>query len=479
MDIHGPLTSTSLTSTSKNSLKTGGFTTFADLLVLPISEVARRCKISAQEAKNIYEALLRQCKPISLPTLDDAELVVEDIFSTGDHDLDQALGGGIRTGMLWEIVGESAAGKSQLALQLSLLVQNPPTLGGLSGSCCYLTTSSKLPTTRLRQLISSHPQISKSHCSLSNVHTISTTTLPILTNILTSLLPTFIHQKKPSSHPVKLVIIDALAELFHSSDKTNKTTLFERAKELTRLGSTLHSLLRTHNIAIVVINEVIDRFDRGTFTNRDPALPPDLLYSEQSRFFGTCSSVPGENGKEASLGLVWANQVNARIMLSRTGRRRYLDQTDLQKLKKAKLSDPGSSDHISNDSYDDPRAEDQSTLIRRLSVIFNTAAPSVSLDYIVITQGVQILPDDHTASRSDPKTFEYRFVQDEATSTDTRPSASQQHPQAERAPQPNPSPTSDGPEADKWDQYWADDDLSKGWNDADWDNLERTLTQTG
>ena len=31
---------------------------------------------------------------------------LDEIFSTGDYILDQALGGGIRTGMLWEIVGE-------------------------------------------------------------------------------------------------------------------------------------------------------------------------------------------------------------------------------------------------------------------------------------------------------------------------------------------------------------------------------------
>ncbi|KAF9653174.1 hypothetical protein BDM02DRAFT_3070359, partial [Thelephora ganbajun] len=54
-------------------------------------------------------------------------------LTTGDATLDHALGGGILTGMVWEFVGESASGKTQLAMQLSLLVQLPPELGGLSG----------------------------------------------------------------------------------------------------------------------------------------------------------------------------------------------------------------------------------------------------------------------------------------------------------------------------------------------------------
>jgi DNA repair protein RAD57 len=43
---------------------------------------------------------------IRMIQLDELTEPLDDIFSTGDTTLDQALGGGIRTGMLWEIVGE-------------------------------------------------------------------------------------------------------------------------------------------------------------------------------------------------------------------------------------------------------------------------------------------------------------------------------------------------------------------------------------
>ena len=45
-----------------------------------------------------------RCKPVRL-----LEHVVQEgneVFTTGDSQLDHALGGGIRTGMVWEIAGE-------------------------------------------------------------------------------------------------------------------------------------------------------------------------------------------------------------------------------------------------------------------------------------------------------------------------------------------------------------------------------------
>ena len=105
------------------------------------------------------------------------------VITMGNALLDRILGGGIRVSMIWEFVGErqvvvhvaphfllhrqhnswssfffTVAGKTQLALQLSLLVQLPITQGGLDGSAAYLTTSGSLPTPHLVQLLHSHLQ---------------------------------------------------------------------------------------------------------------------------------------------------------------------------------------------------------------------------------------------------------------------------------------------------------------------------------
>ena len=54
---------------------------------------------------------------------------------------------------------------------------------------------------------------------------------------------------------------------------------------------------------------------------------PPMLYATQSKWFSGQSSA---RTKEAALGVVWANAINVRLMLSRTGRRRVIGQDDVE-----------------------------------------------------------------------------------------------------------------------------------------------------
>jgi len=281
-----------------------------------------------------------------------------------------------------------------MALQLSLFVQLSRENRGLKGSTCYLVTSSKLPTTRLNQICGAHPLLCSSDCGLQNIHTISTPTIPVLIRVLTDTLPPFIHEQSKVEKPIKLLVIDALAELFHTSNKTTTNTLVERSKNISEISSLLHSLASTHRIAILILNEVVDVFDRGHLSDTGQG---DLLYSNQSRWFGRMSSVPSEGKKEASLGLVWANQVNVRLLLSRTGLRRYLDDSRPSQRRRSEGQPPDST----STSPFDVSHNHQSTLVRRLSVVFNSVSRhSVSMDYIVTEQGISTLPhDDELSSR--------------------------------------------------------------------------------
>ncbi|SJL00149.1 uncharacterized protein ARMOST_03461 [Armillaria ostoyae] len=368
------------------ALKKGHYLTPDDVLLAPPEELARRCRISPLEAKRIVEILF-QDNLCGIQTLQELAHEGEEKITTGDEHLDHALGGGIRTGMLWEVVGESAAGKTQLALQLSLLVQIPPRLGGLLGSTCYLTTSSVLPTARLLNILDAHPLLSPSLCGLHDVHTMSCPTIPVLIHVLSGTLPQFIDSKlaDPASKPVKLLIIDALGELFHTSDKTTTKTLVQRSRDIAEVSSLLHILSSKYKIAVLVLNEVVDAFDREPMEAHDNS----VSYSDESRWFGRGDSIPGEDRKEASLGLVWANQINTRIQLSRTSRRRYLQDSFAEK--RLKLDDSG----VAGASRLASSETDQATLIRRLSIIFSSVSSPASLDYIVGPAGISVLPDDH------------------------------------------------------------------------------------
>ncbi|KAJ7470523.1 P-loop containing nucleoside triphosphate hydrolase protein [Mycena latifolia] len=435
-----------LTPSQKAALKKGSLQTVAELLLVPVQDLGRRCRISPLEAKGIVNTVCQNNPPQIRPLVEVDDQ--EQIFSTGDGHLDTALGGGLRTGMVWEIFGQSAAGKTQMALQLSLLVQIPATLGGLSGSACYITISSHLPTSRLLQIVDAHPLLSREVCGLEDINTIKSPTIPILIHVLSTILPSLVTQRAGDTgvKPVKLVVIDALAELFRSSDKTTTTTLIDRSQNIAEISTLLHTLASTYGIAVLVLNEVSDVFNHEESATSSSG---GLVYNQQARWFGGADTVPGEATKEASLGLVWANQVNVRIMMSRTGRRRYLEDSLHNKRQKA---DDG---HSAESSSTKIHSDDGATLIRRMSVVFSSVAPPCSVDYIVTAAGISALPDDDvlvpSESRlSSPERHDDASLAISMSGSQVAPldvGFAEQDSQAE-APQP---------EDEEWENYWNAD----------------------
>jgi DNA repair protein RAD57 len=305
-----------------------------------------------------------------------------------------------------------------------------------------------------------------------------------LIHVLSKILPSFIsnHSNNFHSKPVKVLVIDALAELFHLNSKTTTGTLVERSHNISEISTLLHTLASTHQLAVLVLNEVVDAFDRGRET--DVGDSGDLVYSDQSRWFNRADSVPGENRKEASLGLVWANQVNARILLSRTGRRRYLEETESRNGKHRKIQ---SHQNPMSSPGDQPAlVGDQATQIRRLSIIFSSVSPPVSLDYTVTVEGISILPPDGPSPLG---------VQRPASSIQSRPSvaklsvaipdarpmeiSSQISPldvgvaEDGRKMLEEPVEGSAEPEQDEWETYWNAGEIPEDlYNNVDCDALE-------
>lgn len=280
----------------------------------------------------------------------------------------------------------SSAGKSQLCMQISLSVQLPRSRGGIGGGACFLSTSWTLAaySKRMAQIINGNPNLSTSQCDLSAIKVISTPSVAIMTHVLTKEFPELveIQAKQPFAKPIKLLIIDALAGLFHLHPSVSSEFLKERSSQIAEISMLLHRLISKYGIAVVVVNEVVDVFDRVAL--KVPS--HEVLYRDQDRFFNRPDFIPGEDKKQAALGLSWSNHINARIMLSRTSRMRYLEQSEVP-AKRRKL----------NSGEAEPR-EDQPTLIRRLTVIFNPLAPPASVDYIMTNGGIVVLPTEDASS---------------------------------------------------------------------------------
>ncbi|KAL5490101.1 RHP57 [Sanghuangporus weigelae] len=384
----------SLSPAQKTALSKNNFRNASDIVLTPPNEIAKKLRTSLSEAQAIVETV---CKEIAKNSLRIAKIAEcsDEKFTTGDSALDRAIGGGIRTGMVWELVGESASGKTQLALQLCLLVQLRPMLGGLLGSACYLSTHTKLATQRLSQLVQDHPLLSPSICGLSDIHTVAVPTIELLLRTLTITFPTLVEDLRgnPDRKPVKLVIIDSISALFHTSGKPSSFTLFERSRALSELSRVVHEIAARHNIAFIIINEVTDVFNDYYSNNHGPVLKDDILYREQARWFGSAHSHPAENAKEACLGLVWANQVNVRIMLTRTNRRRYLDEPGPPTKRRQKEGNSAVSE-ATPDTRERDNGIGQSSVIRRLSVIFNSVSTPASVDFIVTNAGISAVHDE-------------------------------------------------------------------------------------
>ncbi|KAI0083979.1 P-loop containing nucleoside triphosphate hydrolase protein [Irpex rosettiformis] len=383
----------------RSSLRKGNILTVSDLLVLSSQVIAKRCRITHGEAQEIVNLVFDELKPLPLHHLGDPDIPKDDIITTGDNILDNALGGGVRTRKLWEVTGESAAGKTQLAMQLALCVQLPHRLRGVSGSACFLSTSWTLPTNRLVEMVNNHPALSPAVCGLADIHTIKTPTIALLIHVLSDTLPAFLDGRKsqPETKPVKLLVIDAITELFHSDQAVSTTTLAERSRNLTEIATLLHILAHKHGLAVVVLNEVSDAIDRELPPN---SRPHEVSYQDQARLFNRGDSIPGENSKEAALGLVWANQINARIMLTRTNRTRVLDDSDYRPHKRRRTADDGR--NVGNTIVS---SGSEPIRIRRLSVIFNSTAPPVSLDYIITASGFISLDLDEPFLTTDISTI--------------------------------------------------------------------------
>eukprot|EP00041_Stephanoeca_diplocostata_P023036 m.559264 g.559264 ORF g.559264 m.559264 type:complete len:157 (+) comp22204_c0_seq6:262-732(+) len=126
----------------------------SQVLQLSTPELARRAGISTSSAKQIKLEAARTIVRDGPRCLRSSELLkgsskARPRLSFGCPVLNDALGGGILTEGITEIVGESAAAKTQLCLQLSVVVQFAKEHGGLHGSALYICTEDPFPNRRM------------------------------------------------------------------------------------------------------------------------------------------------------------------------------------------------------------------------------------------------------------------------------------------------------------------------------------------
>ncbi|GAA5919870.1 hypothetical protein JCM1841_002083 [Sporobolomyces salmonicolor] len=318
----------SLTSKYRAHLIKAQYLTAAEVLLTPAQVLAQRTKLSQFEVNHLLrelsDAVLQQDKTRDQTV---AELVErqEELgggrITLGDPGLDELFGGGVRVGQLTEIAGQSASGKTHLCLQLSLMVQLPPSQGGLSGGALFISSEGTLPSTRLLSLAShltsslplppppagvADPLSSPSQLSpprskwdfLDNVYTEKAPDVETLDAVLSYHAPAAIeringfavsHTVDPhlvslsagdempasqflASHrsapprpplPIRLVILDSIAAPLRPAHEAASAGFYERSKDLAATGDRLKRLAHVYDCAVVVVNQVQDVFERA------------------------------------------------------------------------------------------------------------------------------------------------------------------------------------------------------------------------
>ncbi|KAK1815576.1 DNA repair protein rhp57 [Friedmanniomyces endolithicus] len=282
-------------------------------------------------------------------------------ISTLDDAFDAALCGGIAVGKLTELVGESAAGKTQFLLTLLLSVQLS-LAHGTAKSALYISTEAPLPTLRLAQILEEHPKLSALPSdvrpTMARVQSAHIHDLEAQDHILRYQVPVVIKR-----HNVGLLVIDSIAANYRPEFDRGKAkgsaaeSFVKRSNQVTELGALLRHIAEKYNIAVVTANQVADRFAtvvepasqvppsqqhtqksqptsppystthpattaHGAGTERATTPPPTLSTDDplsldhQQRFFTGWGDDPHiTNLKTPSLGLAWTNQLGARIAL--------------------------------------------------------------------------------------------------------------------------------------------------------------------
>ena len=303
-----------------------------------------------------------------------------------------------------------------------LLASQLPAPHGLSKSAVYISTEAPLATNRLTQLLSAHPLLSSlppdEKPSLSRILSIQTPDLETQEHILRYQLPVAIKK-----HNVGLVVLDSVAanyraEFEKSGPGEGAASMAKRGTQLVQLGALLRHLARTEGIAVVVANQVADRFSRpanavshapsrhssqntpGNTRQQTPQLgphhhasqvndsamlsPDPLALDHQQCWFtgwGDVRSEPTHTLKTPSLGIIWTNQIACRIALSKRP----------VFARRAPVLKPGAEDHWDED-------ESHISKWRRwFKVVFAPWAPPSDgrgIEYELVGSGMRCVAED-------------------------------------------------------------------------------------
>ena len=240
-------------------------------------------------------------------------------YAIGSENFDNLLNGGFETQAITELVGEFAAGKSQichtLCVAASKLIKND------SGNIIFVDSENTFRADRIHQIAEQRgldPLLILEkifHCQVySSEH---------LESVIYDL------DKSIEQYNAKIVIIDSLISL-HRAEYSGRGTLADRQQRLGKMLNKLRRYADIYNIAVVITNQVVSH--------------PDVAH-------------PGFDSTKAAGGNIVAHGSTYRIFLRKSGKNRVATMFDSPSHPyehiKFSISESGIQDAISYKTEDD------------------------------------------------------------------------------------------------------------------------------
>ncbi|CCH45448.1 hypothetical protein BN7_5030 [Wickerhamomyces ciferrii] len=281
-----------------------------DILTTSPIELSNQLNISLSQIQKFISILKIQTNKQLGDDLIKGDDINQEVFTTGDLEFDKILNGGLRTGMITEIFGESSTAKSQFSMQLTKTINLSPDQGGLGGNSVYISTEGNLETKRLIEI----------NPGIENVYYINCSDFETQEHILKVQLPLLL--KDPEKN-IRLVIIDSIShhlrvELLNSNyENFNKNQII-----LQNLGIYLNKLCTDFNISMILTNQISDKPDSNILNTNFKKISMDYqigwlsgwssqdIRNRQDNEFQLNSKIP-------TLGLNWSNLINVRILLKK------------------------------------------------------------------------------------------------------------------------------------------------------------------
>ncbi|XP_043092603.1 DNA repair protein XRCC3 isoform X1 [Puntigrus tetrazona] len=333
------------------AVKKANFRSAKEVLCVSGPDLQRLTRLSKTDVHRLHYAVaaaVRRSEPATALQLVRGECPVLEAghrLSFACPVLDGLTRGGLPLRGITELAGESAAGKTQICLQLCLSVQYPQENGGLGSGAVYICTEDSFPIKRLRQLITQQPQLRadlppaliRSLRFSDNIYIEHASDLEALQTCVSRRVPVLLKRGL-----VRLLVVDSVAALFRSEFQADEA--LQRSRHLLAFSNTLHRLSHQYGAPVVCVNQVTDVVDGPNPGRCDYGLVGSKVLP--------------------ALGIAWANQVMVRLMLRRlTGR-------------------------VQSDS--------RSSAPRKLEVVFAPHLPRASCLCGVWEEGVRGIPDGHS-----------------------------------------------------------------------------------